>query len=142
MHISPYKPEIRFSDIDALGHVNNAVYLSYFEQSRMHFFAQLIGKKWDWNQFGLLVAKNEITYKIPILLNDNVEIHVGCKHVGSKSFIIDYRIEINREGKAAVAAFGESVLVSFNHSLGQTSEIPEVWKNFFLQLKPATDKLG
>ena len=42
--IQPYAPEIRFRDIDAMGHVNNAVFLSYFEQARIHFFRQLVGK--------------------------------------------------------------------------------------------------
>lgn len=139
-NITPYCPEVRFSDIDALGHVNNATYLTYFEQARMHFFAQLIGKKWDWNQFGILVAKNEINYKVPIVLTDHVEITVGCKHVGNKSFVLDYLVEIIQKEQRITASFGESVLVSFSHNEGKSIEIPEVWKNIFTQLKPATTK--
>lgn len=136
--VPPYSPEIRFADIDALGHVNNAVYLSYFEQARIHFFAHLIGKKWDWNQFGLLVAKNEIEYRIPVLLNDKVSIHVGCRHVGTKSFTLDYRVTVWREEQEITAAEGASVLVSFDHTHGATTEIPAAWKEMFLQLKPVT----
>ena len=52
MSIQPYYPEIRFADIDAMGHVNNAVYFSYFEQARIHFFRQWIGLEWNWNEHG------------------------------------------------------------------------------------------
>ena len=41
--IEPVQIQIRFADIDAMGHVNNAVYLSYFEFTRVHYFSELLG---------------------------------------------------------------------------------------------------
>ncbi|MDG1262127.1 MAG: acyl-CoA thioesterase, partial [Flavobacteriales bacterium] len=67
-----YTVEVRFGDIDVMGHVNNAVYLSYFEQARMAFFKELIGGEWDWNEAGILLARNEVDYIQPILLSDQV----------------------------------------------------------------------
>ncbi|MDA0882981.1 MAG: thioesterase family protein, partial [Bacteroidetes bacterium] len=51
---SKYEIEVRFRDIDAMGHVNNAVYLSYFEQARIGFFNAIVDDKWDWNKLGVL----------------------------------------------------------------------------------------
>jgi acyl-CoA thioester hydrolase len=138
MDIKPYQPEIRFSDIDALGHVNNAIYLTYFEQTRIYYFGSLISEKWDWNKFGLLVARNEIEYKAPILLNDKVSIHLGCKHIGTKSFSLDYRVEVERGSQKFVACVGASVMVSFDHQQNVTTAIPEIWREKFGALKSVT----
>ena len=60
----------------------------------MHFFHQLVGGRWDWKQHGILVARNEVDYKRSILLRDKVKIYVGCKHIGTKSFTMDYKIVV------------------------------------------------
>jgi YbgC/YbaW family acyl-CoA thioester hydrolase len=69
-----------------LQHVNNAVYLSYFEEARIHYFRQLVGIHWDWNKTGILLRKNELEYIKPVFLHDPVEIAVYLKHLGDKSF--------------------------------------------------------
>ncbi|MEZ4800692.1 MAG: thioesterase family protein [Flavobacteriales bacterium] len=138
MNYEPYRPEIRFADLDTMGHVNNAIYLSYFEQARIHFFRQFFGGKWDWRKHGILVARNEIDYKVSILLRDDVRIYVGCKHMGSKSFTLDYRITVERDGQEVVASTGASVLVCFNHSDGKTAPIPDEWRTVFEQIPSVT----
>ena len=125
MEITPYSPEIRFSDIDAMGHVNNAVYFSYFEQARINYFRQLVGGQWNWKQFGVLVAHNEIDYKIPVLLNDSISIHVAIESMGMKSFTVFYRI-VRQDG--VLCASGRSVMVCFDHAAGQSIAIPPVWR--------------
>jgi acyl-CoA thioester hydrolase len=70
MKIEPLKIQVRFSDLDMLGHVNNVIYLSYFEMARIHYFTALVGAKWDWFNEGVLLVKNNVEYHIPILLHD------------------------------------------------------------------------
>ena len=48
--IAPLKIQVRFSDLDILGHVNNVTYLSYFEMARVYYFKELVGTKWDWQR--------------------------------------------------------------------------------------------
>jgi len=131
----PYFPEIRFADIDAMGHVNNATYLSYFEQARMHFFRHLVGGAWDWNVHGILVAKNEIEYLKPIHLNDKIRIEMVCEHIGTKSFTLSYnimrvntRLPDKHEGGDELCSRGRSVLVSFNHQTKTTEAVPVEWR--------------
>jgi acyl-CoA thioester hydrolase len=126
--IQPYQPEIRFSDIDAMGHVNNAVYLSYFEQARIHFFSQWLEQEWNWNTAGILVARNEVDYKKPLFLTDKVHISVAVQHIGTRSFTLLYKVERINNGASDLCSTGASVLVCFNAQTQQTTPIPERWR--------------
>lgn len=120
--------EIRFADIDAMGHVNNAVYFSYFEQARMAYFKERVARIWDWNEDGVIVARNEIDYVFPVFLNDRMVIRLWVEHVGSKSFTICYRVVVGER----LCATGKSVLVCFNHKNKATQVLPEAWRTIFL----------
>jgi acyl-CoA thioester hydrolase len=75
----PYKHktpiQIRFKDIDKLGHVNNANHITYFELARIHYFRDVINESVNWNEQGVILAKTEINYHRPILLSDNVFVY-------------------------------------------------------------------
>ena len=120
--------EIRFADIDAMGHVNNAVYFSYFEQARMAYFKERVARIWDWNEDGVIVARNEIDYIYPVFLNDRMNIRLWVEHVGSKSFTVCYRVVVGER----LCATGKSVLVCFNHKNKATQLLPEAWRTVFL----------
>ena len=120
--------EIRFADIDSMGHVNNAVYFSYFEQARMAYFKERVARIWDWNEDGVIVARNEIDYIYPVFLNDRMNIRLWVEHVGSKSFSVCYRVVVGER----LCAVGKSVLVCFNHKNKATQVLPEAWKSVFL----------
>lgn len=119
--IYPAKIQVRFSDLDIMGHVNNSVYLSYFEYTRVHYFGQLLGRNWDWNREGVLLVKNEVEYKKPVLLSDEPEISMKTESVGNKSFTLVYEVKVNGE----ITTTGRSVLVCFNGREHKTIEIPE-----------------
>jgi acyl-CoA thioester hydrolase len=120
--------EIRFADIDAMGHVNNAVYFSYFEQARMAYFKDRVARIWNWNEDGVIVARNEIDYVYPVFLNDRMIIRLWVEHVGSKSFTVCYRVMVEEQ----LCATGKSVLVCFNHKNKATQMLPEAWRSVFL----------
>lgn len=125
-----HRQEIRFADIDALGHVNNAVYLSYFEQARMTWFRKLIEGKWDWETDGIVLARNEVDYLIPVLLNDEVEIRTACEAVGNSSLTLIYEVvrRTSNSDEWKLAARGRSVLVCFDYHQGKSRPVPELWK--------------
>ncbi len=108
--INPAKIQVRFRDCDLLGHVNNAVYLSYFEQARMHYFEQLVGKDWNYKKQGILLVKNEIEYLKPVFLNDSPEIYLYLNDIGNKSFTFSYEVIVSGELRTK----GLSILVCFD----------------------------
>lgn len=121
-------PEIRFVDIDVMGHVNNAVYLSYFEQARMKWFESFAGREWDWNTFGILLARNEINYREPVLLHDHLQIETWCSKIGNKSLEVCYEVFIEENGTKRMKADGLSVLVCFDYHKKATIPVPEDWR--------------
>src|SRR6188768_2836860 len=85
------KIELRFADIDAFGHVNNAVFLTYFEQARVHYFDHVLGWDYDWSKEGVIVARSEIDYILPVHFRDTITMYTGCSRIGNKSFDISYQ---------------------------------------------------
>ena len=129
--ITPHLNKVRFSDCDMMGHVNNAVYFSYFEDARIHYFNQIIQKKWDWKKNGVILKKNEITYHSPLFLNDVFETKIQLDSIGNKSFSISYKLT----KETILVATGCSILIRYNYNTNTTICIDEEWKNILQQLK-------
>jgi acyl-CoA thioester hydrolase len=128
--ISPARIFVRLTDIDILGHVNNAIYLTYFEIARMHYFAELVGNEWNWMEEGVVLVKNEVEYLKPIVLNDVPYVKVFLLQLGTKSFTLGYEITVNDH----LVTKGSSVLVGFNSKTKSTIEIPERMKEAIMTL--------
>ena len=124
MLIPPLKIQVRFSDLDILGHVNNVIYLSYFEMARIHYFTALVGPKWDWLKEGVVLVKNDVEYHIPILLHDEPSIFLFVKNIGNKSFSLGYNIMINDK----IPTTGGSTLVCFDSTIQQAIAIPTIMR--------------
>jgi len=122
------KVNIRFADIDVMGHVNNAIYLNYFEQARMAWFKVLVGEDWDWKGAGILLARNEIDYMKPLLLNDNASILTTVEKMGNKSMTLTYQVyKETSKGRVDIAR-GLSILVCFDYTKGTTIPVPDQWR--------------
>lgn len=128
--VASHTVEVRFADIDAMGHVNNAVYLSYFEQARIAWFADLIGGTWNLETDGIVLARNEIDYLEPVLLSDKVRIQTSCIKVGGSSLVLAYEVYRLPLGaiKERMCTRGQSVLVCFDYTSGTKREVPLVWR--------------
>lgn len=128
--MTPARIQVRLTDIDILGHVNNAVYLSYFEMTRIHYFNQLVGPDWDWMENGVVLVQNEVNYLLPILLHDSPEIYMYCTHIGNKSFTLSYEVFV----KGQLKTTGKSTLVGFNSKQQKSIEIPTGIKEALFKL--------
>lgn len=133
--LEPYRLKVRFSDCDMMQHVNNAVYLNYFEEARIHYFHQMVGIHWDWYNNGMILRKNELEYLKPILLNELVEITVSRKHIGEKSFTLCYEVTVN----GTLCCTGTSVLVAYSNALKQSIRIPDAMRESLLLLPETTE---
>lgn len=92
--------EVRFRDCDAMGHVNNAVYLSYLEQARFAYWQRLTGATGIPRSF--IVARVEIDYRAPITLDDRIVVRLRVSAVGRSSFTLEYEV-LNARTRAVVA---------------------------------------
>ncbi|MCH2224935.1 MAG: acyl-CoA thioesterase [Crocinitomicaceae bacterium] len=119
--IKPAEIQVRFSDLDVLGHVNNCVYLSYFETARVHYFGELLGYDWDWVKDGVLLVKNQVEYHKPVLLSHCPKITVSLTNMGRKSFQLTYALMVGK----TLHASGSSTLVAFDSQIRETVSIPK-----------------
>jgi acyl-CoA thioester hydrolase len=119
--IPPAKIQVRFADLDVLGHVNNSVYLTYFETTRVHYFQYLLGNQWDWKKLGVVLVRNEIDYKRSVLLHDEPEILMHTEFIGSKSFGLSYELMVKGECYTS----GKSVMVCYDAMNQATIPIPD-----------------
>lgn len=131
--IPPAKIQVRLTDIDILGHVNNSIYLVYFEMARVHYFNELVGQDWDWIENGVVLVKNEVVYHHPVLLYDQPVIKIYLQAIGNKSFTLSYALTVGDQ----LCTSGSSTLVGFNSKLQQSIEIPTQMKEALLRLDKA-----
>ena len=122
-----YKPvEVRFSDLDVLGHVNNARYLTYMEQARVAYFRMLRLRKPNEPRVGFILASAHIDFQRPILMDSQVRVGVRVTRLGNKSFTMAYRLEDAVDG--AIFATAETVQVSFDYEKQRSIPLPDVWR--------------
>jgi acyl-CoA thioester hydrolase len=121
--------QIRFVDIDRMGHVNNAVYLSYLETARLHYFKEL-GGVIDWYKEGVILGRVEINYKVPITLLDNLHVKTWCTRIGIKSFDLSYSI-LKKDGEEEIEmANAITVMVCYDYALKKSIAIPGRWRKW------------
>ena len=114
---------VRFADIDAFGHVNNAVYLTYFEIARSSYWEEVV--RWDWNKLGIIIGRAEINYLKPIGLNDQVFAYVRTSRIGNSSFDLDYALVKVRNGVEELCTTGNTTCITFDYQLNSSAAIPD-----------------
>jgi acyl-CoA thioester hydrolase len=116
--------EVRFADLDAYGHINNATYFTYLETARTKLFLE---KFIDLLNEGslLLVVRAECDYRKPIGLADRVVVSMTITRIGNSSFDIDYAIH---NGNGVIFAMAKTVMVCFDQQIGKPVSIPESFR--------------
>jgi acyl-CoA thioester hydrolase len=127
---------VRFADVDVMGHVNNAVYLSYFEQARVAFFKKI--NKLDLRYmdaksvFGFIVAEIGIKFLAPTFVDQTLTVGIRVAEIRNKAFRFEY--EIRDKKLKTVVATGFSVQVSYNYKKQKTFPLPADLRRRMLSL--------
>lgn len=120
-----YKTKVhtRFADYDMFGHINNAVYFTYLEIARSKYWQEVID--WDWSSTAIVIARAELDYILPILLNEEIDIYVKTSRIGSTSFDLEYVI-VKTDGKEEViCSTGKTVCIAVDLKAKKPTPIPE-----------------
>jgi len=114
--------QVRFRDIDAMGHVNNAVYATYLEQARVDYYDEVLGVGLD--DIDTVLVNLEIDYRHEVRLDDEtVTIAMGVRSIGESSVTVAYEV---RAGDR-VAATAETTQVYVDPEAGESRPLPEAW---------------
>ena len=124
--------QVRFADTDALGHVNNAIYLSWMELGRMAYTDALLPEI-DWTKTGFILAHVSIDYLEPVFLEDKVKVYMRTGKIGGKSMVLECLItKTDKKGERPTAK-GTNVIVAFDYEKNTPVPIPEDWKKAMAQ---------
>jgi acyl-CoA thioester hydrolase len=132
-----YDVALRWSDMDAYGHVNNARFLTLYEEARvaMFFVAARATGVWSMEE-GIVIARHEIDYLRPIDYGDPVRIEMWISEIRGASFTVAY--ELFDDG--VLASRAKSVCVPFNLTEQHPRRISEAEREFlrpYLAAAPA-----
>ncbi|MFO7530908.1 MAG: thioesterase family protein [Candidatus Limnocylindrales bacterium] len=122
--------EIRYGDTDALGHVNNAVYLSYFEMARGGYYTEVVGHPFgtgpDADRRTFVIAEAHIAYRLPAFYGEPLRCGVRVGWLSRSSFNLEYRLEVSASalGTARVIADGSTVQVFYDLRRGRPMRTP------------------
>ncbi len=120
----PFVTEVplRFRDLDTMGHVNNAVYVTLLEQARTDFVRDVLNLGLD--EVDSVVASLSIDYLSPIQLSDTVTVGIAIGDLGRSSIPMRYEIHAGDR----LAATAETTLVTFDSSTQSSAPIPPSWR--------------
>jgi acyl-CoA thioester hydrolase len=126
--------EVRFRDLDALGHVNNAVYLTYLESARIAYWLHVTGRS-DLAALDMILARIEVDYRSPVAFGERLEVGVRCASLGRSSFVMEFRIL--EAGSRRLVAEGRKVLVHYNYAAKRSQPLPDALRARLLAQDPA-----
>jgi acyl-CoA thioester hydrolase len=113
---------VRYQDVDALGHVNNAIYATYLEEARVQYLPDVLG---DTGAIEAVLANLEIDYRRPVTLEDGfVTVEIAVVDVGTKSVTFEYEVYASGD----LAAEASTVQVAYDGETKESVEIPEEWR--------------
>lgn len=128
--------EVRFSDVDALGHVNNASFLSYMEEVRLTYMAHLfpdLNYQKDFSQFPVILGDVYCRYVSPAFLGETICVQTQVAEFGTKSFTMEYVLE-DKKTKRLIAT-ARTTMVMYNLKTASTQPIPDVLKERVMALE-------
>jgi len=132
--------QIRYQDVDSMNHVHHANYLAYAEHARLRYYDAVLGTtESDWHsQHGLIMARSEVDYRKPLMLDDHAAIYTRCARIGTKSFELTWVLVRDSSGGEEVVAEGKTVIVCYDYATESTVAIHPARR----KLLEAFDSLG
>jgi acyl-CoA thioester hydrolase len=130
-----HQVEVRYGDLDPQGHLNNAKYLTYFEQARIHYLIHL-GLFKDGGSFmdvGIILADAHVTFLSIVRWEQDVRIGVRISRLGNKSMDSEYLMVDGATNQEL--ATGSSVLVAYDYGKGKTIPIPNEWRDIIVNFE-------
>jgi acyl-CoA thioester hydrolase len=118
-----HEETVRFNELDSMGHVNNAVYLTYLEQARLAWFGPVAaGEAMQLDD--VILARTEIDFRSPLVHGETVSIGVRPSRLGTKSFELEYELRVGDR----LIAEAKSVIVGFDYEAGRSTEVSQRWR--------------
>ncbi len=128
------KVQIRFSDLDALNHVNNSFQAQYYDLGRINYFETVMGRQLNWSEVLVVIVNTDTNFFTPIVQGDDLYVETKLVRFGNKSMVTHQRL-ITAEG--VVKGTCKTILAGFNSRTNSSAPIDEDFKRRFLEYEAA-----
>lgn len=119
---------VRFMDLDAMHHVNNARYLNFLEESRIAYSQEVLDMFNNLHDLNVVVARIEIDFLRPITFSEKVIVYTRVSKIGNKSFVFDSVICAKINDKVIPSAHALQTIVAFDPKTQKTISLPDTIK--------------
>lgn len=120
--------QIRFNDVDMLGHVNNTVYLQYMDLGKADYFRQFAENgRLDRMSLGFVIANINVDFLAPTMMHEDIEVRTAVVEIGHKSVVLDQRVVNIVTGESKAAA--KVTMVCFDTATGETHPVTDQWRD-------------
>jgi acyl-CoA thioester hydrolase len=124
--------QIRFSDLDALNHVNNSYQAQYYDLGRINYFEKVNGGSFGWNEVLVVIVNTENNFFKPILQGEEIYVDTKLVRFGNKSMTMHQRL-VTSNGE--IKGTCRTILAGFNQKTQTSAEIPQEFKEKFLKFE-------
>jgi acyl-CoA thioester hydrolase len=131
--------DVRWRDLDALNHVNNAVYFTYLEQARVRYLRELRLFPDTPADIGFILAEAHCQFKSPLTLGERVTVHIRVSELRRSSFVFEYRME-GEDGRLAAEA--RTAQVCYDYEAQHPVSIPDAWREVIVDFEPGLSSQG
>lgn len=127
--------EVIFRDVDAMTHVNNAVYFTYMETARTKFITRLMAPA-EPMALPVILAEASCTYKSPAYFGELLQVGIGISRFGTKSFDLVYRIDGAGDKETThLVALARTVQVMYDYDTGRPITVPHEFRQRVAQFQ-------
>ena len=128
-----YPLQLRFNDIDSLGHVNNSVYFTFYDLGKSRYFETVKKQSIDWRKADVVIANVNADFLSPIYSYEQVAVETCCVEIGNRSFKLMQRIINTTTGE--VKGICRTIMVGFDVEAGVSAPISDEWKDAIRQFE-------
>lgn len=124
-HCTPL--QLRFNDVDVLGHVNNTVYFSFYDTGKAHYFTAVHGRKMDWLHVDTVIANVNCAYVNPIVFGENIAVCTRCEGIREKSFrLLQMLYDTDT---LQIKSVCETVMVAYDPETKKSMLLSDEWRD-------------
>ena len=139
-HITPI--QLRFNDFDALGHVNNSVYFSFYDLGKTSYFAVVLSKLEVAKEVGVVIGHIEVSFLLPVYPDENVAVQTAVVEIGNKSFkLLQHLVDLDTN---EIKCICNTVMVCFDAKTKTTRQISDEWRKAMadFEMNPELNKIS
>jgi acyl-CoA thioester hydrolase len=118
--------QVRFRDIDAFGHVNNAVFFSYVELARIRYLLDVLEIEADFSTLPLILARVELDFRSPVYFGDELVVETRVDRIGRSSFDMSHRVTAGPDRR--LVADVATVLVTYDYASASPIRVADDWR--------------